>query len=232
MLNLKSFETELRKNVSKNFGPLLKSAVASEQAVIAKHLNPSSEEEFDSSTNWEIKLHISGLRNFSRRRLMCLIILSWFLPEITRWELQESLRAKLKEQNLFEWSSYIHSYELLVFKLANEDDFTLSDLFGNVLKSITCVRESDPQKFKSTLKGLKIHIFLGNKPKPKKKVFRRGYNDHGSEADPSQKARTEELQNEGTQFVLEEELRKTIREHRFSNQILIDLLRLEQGYRQ
>lgn len=127
-------------------------------------------------------------------------------------------------------ASYLHSWELCVFKLFQEDDLTLSDLFGNVLKYERNEKDKTGKIHKVKM-DLNISLFLWTKPNPRKKVFRRGYNDHGSLADPNEKARTQELKNELSQFVLEEELKQQMRELRFENQILFDLLRLEQGYR-
>jgi len=119
--------------ITRTFSALLERSVALEMAVISKHLNPKDDKEYQRSVNREIKLTIKGVKSFSQRECLLLSILSHWLPPLTAFELQESLRSKFLKQEYFNFYSYLENKTLCLYKIYREDDYTLNDLFGNIL---------------------------------------------------------------------------------------------------
>jgi len=215
----------LERRCQELFRPVVEKAAASELVVVSKHLKSLNEDWEGPDVNQEIRLFLR-VPKFSKRRILRLCILSWYLPEVTRWELQESLRSKMKETNLLQMGSYLHSKQLCLFKLYLEDDLTHNDLFGNLLVKNYKVREPNSNKIRFIEVREEVFLYLWTRPKPKKKEFKRGYNDHGSLADTSETARRDavnwQLQSE---MAWENSLRKANREITFQNNIQTDLIR-------
>lgn len=226
MVSFEAFEENLRNHVLTNFRSLLEQSKAEEAVTIAKHLNVSSNADFDLSVNREIRLHLKVDR-FSQRNITMLSILSWFLPEITRWELQESMRFRIKMNNMVGAESYLYSYNLCVFKLYRMDDYTHSDIFGNIL---------DPRVLQGAVLGdrksfrrLRVWLYLPWKQRPETGERKRGYNDHGSLANASSQARNEANQASVLE-IQTEELRRTTMRQKHKVSLLLDLARIiEEG---
>jgi len=164
-------------------------------------------------------------RGQGERLLACLAILSWYLPDLTRFELQEYLRKKTREHQLLHLETYLQTKNLMVYCLYREYDFKRNDLFGNIL-----VPRGRSGQILSATKPNEMNIFIGLRTKPEPKFFqrKRGYTDHGSKADIGLRARREA--NTGTyEELLEIELARIKRELQIQNLVLHRKLELSQG---
>jgi hypothetical protein len=192
---------------------------------VAKHLHLEvADYGLELMQNRQIRLKMPKLQG--ERTLVCFAILSWYLPEITRWEVQEYLRKKTREHNILNLESYLQTKELMLFCLYREYDYTHNDLFGNILVPRGKQGEILPRG--SNKQPLEISLYLCERPKPKTTERKRGYTDHGSAADISVRARKEA--NQGTyEEQLEIELRRSTRELTIRNFNLQRILELRQG---
>jgi len=163
-----------------------------------------SSKEINEIPDVNLELRILVPRAFTRRSLLKYAILSWYLPEVSRFELQEYLRRTAERINYPELTIYINSREICFSALFLEYDYRKNDLFGNILQpgvyiwknntllsseylEFRDLSESEKKVF-SKEKDLRsktavpdqILLIPVHPRKPKKKVFRRGYNDHGS----------------------------------------------------
>jgi len=198
-----TFCSELDKQVRLKFFNLIERSEAEEQAVISKHLKlledglgETSEEEDWKSPNpmwFEIRLP----RNFSKNFLIKYALLSWYLPEITSFELREIIRKRATEKGFFELASYCHSKKLCSLAFFREIDLTKSELFGNIIQegSIEISKFSDPDSGQLKTKRIRIPDFcflvLRSPQRATPRVFRRGYNDHGSTTPDDRKGRND-----------------------------------------
>jgi len=105
--------------------------------------------------------------------------------------LKEILRRRALEKGFWEIESYLYSQELCFRALFLEIDLKHNDLFGNLLKKGTFVwRNFAKATGEDSIEGEsprrkafvpdKIHLTLKTPGKSKRKIRRRGYNDHGS----------------------------------------------------
>jgi hypothetical protein len=152
----------------------------------------------------EIKIKYPKL--FSKRNLIKYSILSWWLTPIAKFELQEILQKKSIQLHFPEIQAYLYSKECMLATLFLENDLKHEDLFGNLLTSGIYENVIDPSgKRRRVRKSDFVTLYLQFRKKPKTKVFRRGYNDHGSMADPNKKAIREEefIENSSKQYEIE-----------------------------
>jgi len=136
---------------------------------------------------------------YSNRFLKKYAIISWFLPTYTQWELREVLRQRAIEKQFPELGSYLQSKKCCLMTLYLQTDLTHSDLFGNLLKTNTSFQKitikKDPENGDSENGTKKVPVTdfctlaLVRPAKAKPKVFRRGYNDHGSYREDHEKGR-------------------------------------------
>lgn len=185
----------LDKHINKTFATLLKQSEAENQAVISKHLEAQSKKVLEvQEIGEEITLRVPRL--FKKEYIIKYSILSWYLDPWTQFELQEFLRKKCTQLGFFEIEAlYLYSKELMLYTIFSENDCSHGSLFGNILQpgvyeNITVI---SPEKTKKLRVKKSDFIFLSLKQRkpPKKKVYRRGYNDHGSMPPWDKKARTE-----------------------------------------
>lgn len=183
------FYKGLEKHVKKTFGELLESSAAEEQDVLAKLQNPSTWTDSDVvEPNLEIRLVYPKI--FSERTWVKFAVLSWFVNPATQFELQEVLRKKGEQLKIRNFKSYLESKKLMVFTLFLEANFRSNDLFGNILQPGTMENYRDSEgKKKRVLRKDVLKLTLQRPKKAKKKVFRRGYNDHGSLPAADERAR-------------------------------------------
>jgi hypothetical protein len=116
--------------------------------------------------------------------------------------------------------SYIYSYNTCIWKLWRCDDYDYNDLFGNVLDNR--ILENSVLGDRSTFRRLQCFLYRKNKPKPRTVARKRGYDDHGSLANTSVKARAKANQ-EGAPDPLEEQIRKNTKNLKFKVTLLLDL---------
>lgn len=174
------FKYGLEKHISKTFSNLLLRSEAEEQAVITKHLQPT-ESSNGGMIEKGLELQIKIPRVFRKRDLIKYSILSWYVPSLTQFELQEILRQKSVQLHLPEIQSYLYSKEVMLATLYLEIDYNKNDLFGNILQNgiYNFIRTDDGKRKKIKIKD-QIILSTKHRNKPRKKVYRRGYNDHGS----------------------------------------------------
>lgn len=225
MRDLDLFQENLDNRIQKIFHRTISQSLAEETGVISKHLNLEIEGyDIDQQANHEIILVKPKSQN--RRTLAVMAILSWYLPSITRTEVQEYLRKKVIEHQQFYLYSYLESKEQMVYNLFREYDYTLSDLFGNILKPRKPNGElSDKGK---KVDEMNIKIVLREKRYPIYSAYKRGYNDHGSRADISVKARAKANELSYSE-ILEIELNKSKKLLTISNICLLRRLEREMG---
>ena len=202
------FSKGLEKHILKTFSPLLESSAAEEQDVIAKSLDSSSSRKARLlEPNLEIRLIYPKI--FSERVWIKYCILSWFVGPYTQFELQEVLRKKGDQLKVQNYESYLESKDLCFFSLFLELNVKHSDLFGNILQPGVTenARDSEGKKIRLNKKDV-LKLTLRSQPKAKKKVFRRGYNDHGSLPAADERARREANEFKGSQEQWNLELEK------------------------
>lgn len=212
MISLSEFQDSLQKRLKAIFHQTIEKSLAEEQGLIAKHFNLEVEGYgLKLMRNNEVRLKIPKCQK--RRTLTLLAILSWYLPDLTRFELQEYLRRKAVEHEFYFLSSYLRTLELMIYSLYREYDFTRSDLFGNILVSRSQSGRICPS---GTGNSLKIFVYLQAKRPEIRAQRKRGYTDRGSTADISTKARREaDMGTYEEQLEIENERSK--RSLRFSN---------------
>jgi len=173
--------------------------------------------------NREIRLRFP--KGQGERTLACLAILSWYLPDLTRFEVQEYLRRKTREHEQYHLQAYLQTKELMIHCLHMEYDYSRNDLFGNILVPRGTAGQILPASMENKMQ---IYIFLGTKPEPRSSQRKRGYTDHGSRADISVRARREA--NTGSYAeLLEIELERNRRSLLIQNLILSRQLEMCQG---
>lgn len=179
-----NFKEGLEKHIQLRFHSLLVQCEASELVVTntlrtlkfrdAKGIHDLQFEPF------EIKLRIN--RPLQQGQILQLAILSWWCPPLTQFELQESLRKECTSNlSIFDYQIYLESKELCLAALFLETHVSKRTLFGNILTGKYRVRQRVPgEKTITFLKNLKVQLEIELYREPRKKVYRRGYNDHGS----------------------------------------------------
>lgn len=195
------FKVEVERNIRKTFKTLIKDSEAAEEAVVTKHQKISGS--LESVTDWDydtkesifflenpIEYKLSFPRTYNKRALIKYAILSWFLPTHTAWELRESISKRAREKQFWEIGCYTYSFDCCLQALFQEVDLSHSDLFGNILKNNTSpVRHKiSSAQGKDVLEKSEIKkwvtdfciLDLAIPAKEKTRVYRRGYNDHGS----------------------------------------------------
>lgn len=225
------FVKGLEKHIHKTFDSLLKQSEAEEHAVISKHLKLVSESfAHPDKAGSEIKLSVP--RIFKKSDIIKYSILSWYCTTWTRFELQEFLRKKCTQLRLFEIETlYLYSKELMLYTLFRENDCTHGNLFGNILQPGIYINN-----YYQDFEGIKkirlkksdfIKLVLSTRTKPKKKVFRRGYNDKGSLPPFDKRARIE-ANTESLTFY-EKELERNREQLLAKNKQLQFLLEMNEG---
>lgn len=117
---------------------------------------------------------------YRKKDLVKYAILSWYLPEWTKFELQEFLRQKSAQLHFPEVGSYIYSKEVMLASLYRENDYKKNDLFGNILqKGVFVWQQTSSGRIRIKQPDL-CFISTKRRKKARPKVYRRGYNDHGS----------------------------------------------------
>lgn len=198
--NFIKFCNELDNWLLKQFPTVFaKNTVAVEEAIIAKHLQSSFKEEEDipelRTTNDYFKIRIPDVH--SKRSLLKYCILSWSLPPLARFELQEVLRKRSQQHHFFELISYLQSKEVCYCLLFLETDYRLNDVFGNILQPRSNIWVKTPSGGRQRISVPdEIILELRHQPTPRRKIRRRGYNDHGSMADDSERARRKALEED------------------------------------
>jgi len=203
------FRKGLDKQINKTFSLLLEKARVEEQDIINKHLKVYLEEleDTDRQSNREIK--VSFERVHTRNDLLKFCILSWYLPEITRYYFQDELRETIEKTNFYEFKIYLESNELCLFTLYRENHVSHISLFGNILNDKITKRINLPQgKTVRVKKKFFIKLVLSEKSVPKKKTFKRGYDDHGSLAPQSRSIERKELSMDLNNQNLQEEIER------------------------
>jgi len=213
-----SFCAEVEKAIRTTFHAFLQQSVADELAVTSKHLRlqemidsgPKKKKKNEESdfglTPGPIWFEVRLPRCYSKRFLIKYSILSWFLPELTAWELRETIRRRASEKQYYEIECYIYSKDCCMLALFQEVDLRHSDLFGNLLKSsYTYIRPTFDKQQEATLSQQDrvkrkvadfCSLLLVRPKKSLPKTFRRGYNDHGSKAPDDVRIRREEFQKD------------------------------------
>lgn len=224
----KVFKSEVKKIVFKYFRNLINASEAEEKAVISKHRKLSGIDipntrrrrkrqkiQFTEIFSDPVEYKVDFPRTFNKRALIKYAILSWFLPEFTSWELRETIRTRAFEKQYVELSCYTHSYDCCMKALFQKVDLSHSDLFGNLLKQTTSpirVRLSkaqgedalDRESLKRQVADfVALRLILPGKAVPK--VFRRGYNDHGS-CRPNDKSGLGEYTEDDSLEILQEHI--------------------------
>lgn len=177
---LLNFRAGLEKYINANFSSELKRSAAEEQAVIAKSLGLSSKESNEiPEVNSEVRLVYPKI--FSWRVWIKFAVLSWFLKPYSQFELQQVLEKKAAQLRIQNYQSYLYSFDLCCVALLTSPEVSTNDLFGNILQPGTreWILTAEGKKMRVSKPDL-IILTLRSQRKPKKKVFRRGYNDHGS----------------------------------------------------
>jgi len=228
------FCTQVEKKVRKVFHDLLKKSEAAEQAVLAKSLrllggDLTEEEEIEetgtATVHWfEVELP----RSYQKRFLIKYSILSWYLPVQTGFELREILQKRALEKQYIEIASYCYSKECCLRALYMEIDLRHNDLFGNLLKepmsyisrTYQVSPTEEPRRVKFRVADSVI-LKLRSPRRARPKVYRRGYNDHGSTTPDDKKGRND-FRNDYTSTQIQRliELRRTILHLQISNRIL------------
>jgi len=196
------FCQELERVVKKVFAKLLSDSEAAEQAVLTRSSwYFGSDLETGEFTEGEVIHHTLGVkfpRVFTKRGLLKYAILSWFLPDQTRFELQEILLQRAKQRNFPEIASYCYSKKFCLKALFLEIDLSLTDLFGNLLREgsyinrPSCVQiPGEPNLSKRVKVPDSVKLILLLPKKKKRRTFRRGYDDHGSTTPDDKKGRKE-----------------------------------------
>jgi len=197
------FVEQIRRNIGKTFQYLLEKSEAEEQAAVTKHLQLTGALESIPFKDIDDGKHLPKYqslqrsfvlvmpRTYRKRDLIKYAILSWFLPEITSWELRETIRARALEKQFWEIGCYTYSLDCCMMALYQEVDLSHSDLFGNILKNnVSWIKTVlDKSLTNEEIKEVKMkrypvidfcHIELRTIAKSRPKQRRRGYNDHGS----------------------------------------------------
>lgn len=188
-LSFEKFRIDLEKFIIKNFSELCQTAEVREKDIISKHLQPNFIDELDVQENEGTDYLLNIPRFFKKREILKYCILSWFVPFLTQFEVQEYLRRKARALNYHEIEIYLHSKELCAFTLYREYDYSLSDVFGNILKKGVSVIRKDLKN-----KKIRVHckdfLFLTIRRNPIaiKPERKRGYDDHGSLPSESEKS--------------------------------------------
>lgn len=195
-MSFPNFVKGLEKHIDKVFGQLLQNSCARNLDVVSKHLENRTlgiEKDINQWNNSEIRLSIPKI--FKKDYILKYAILSWYLDPHTRFELQEFLRNRCTQQSLFEFKFlYLESKELLLYTLYRENDCKHGHLFGNILQPGVYetikynLPDGSPEEIRR-VKDDRFVLFEYIQPKTKKPAFKRGYNDHGSQAPDDVKVR-------------------------------------------
>jgi hypothetical protein len=182
--DFQDFNKGLENYIQLIFSSTLQQCEASEQVVT----NTLQSLEFRTSDGkhdlryepFEIKLRVN--LPLQKNQLLQLCILSWWMPPITKFELQEFLRKSCRQNlNFFDYQIYLNSKELCLAALFLETHVSKRTLFGNILTGKYMLRQKDSTGRKLVSKHkLKVLLEIELHKKPRKKEYRRGYNDHGS----------------------------------------------------
>lgn len=220
----------LEQRIHSVFGPLLNSVAAQEQTVISKQ-SYALAQSFDYPELSGCEIRVKYPKLFSKRNLIKYSVLSWWLTPIAKFELQEILQKKAIQLHFPEIQSYLYSRECMMASLFLENDLKHEDLFGNLLTNGIYENIVDTNgKHKRLHKSDFVTLYLQFRKKPNAKVFRRGYNDHGSMADPDKKAIRDEEYIELSTKQYELELQRTkesLLSKTLINEMLIFLNELE-----
>lgn len=236
----KGFENHLHKCDA--LQRILKSAEASEKVVIDTLCSQSYVKKEKKKTRtdkdlpsrsfdlldltYEIQLDIT--RPLNRRSLLNYIVLSWELPPLSRFELQESLRALCTQQlQFYSYQIYLESKELMLAALYRETHVSQRTLFGRVLdfRNHRKVGKDEQGKPKFVVEDLKCKLRVRvNFPSKRSETRRRGYNDHGSLAREDIRKLREEIATEGIRLQAELERK------RLNSKIELAHLRMELCY--
>lgn len=206
--SLFNFKKGLEKHIEKTFASLLKEARAEEQAVITKHLKLLEESSVKTKKQPHHEIVLQFPRLFSVRNIIKYAVLSWWLPDWTRIELQEVLRIKALKLDYPEVGAYLYSRELCIFALYRETDCSHSDLFGNLLQNGVFENINTAEGSRRIKKPDLIRLKIKFDPSPLRVNRKRGYNDHGSYSSISERARKVADQSAGQALQLEIELKR------------------------
>lgn len=185
---LRQFKRSLEKFVrtKPNLRNLIVDCAASELAVtntLCKGFTIYSEQRVDLTRNpYEIFLRIS--RPLNAKTLLQYCILSWYLPDLSKFELQESLRKECTQNlDFYDYQIYLMSEDLMLAALLQETHVSRRTLFGNILTGTMSVKMLGTDgTSKVRQRPLILRLGIKVSPEPRRKIRRRGYNDHGSRA--------------------------------------------------
>jgi hypothetical protein len=190
------FSKGLDSHIQKTFAGLLKKSTADDQAFVAKHLQIEPYFELDGSLiNSEIRIKTPPLN--SPRTILKYAILSWYLPDLSRFYLQEKLLQQTIRNHFWQIRVYLRSQKDCRIALLAELDYKLNDIFGNILQPGVHINRIAPDgsKYRENCPDL-IKIGLQRPNRPKRTIRRRGYKDHGSLPDASTRAIRKGLQED------------------------------------
>lgn len=205
----KGFEKFLQ--TSTRLQEVLNSAAASELVVTNTHLQGFIQVDGKrrqlSEINYEHRLRIS--RPFNSQLFLQYAILSWYLPPISRFELQESLRNYCTHDlNYWDYQIYLESQDLMMAAIFRETHVTHRTLFGNILTGYYFQKVTENGKTRTIKSKVRIKLTIEVPSRTRPKVYRRGYNDHGSSAPEDKKILRRELETEGNKIQSEIELER------------------------
>lgn len=208
-MDFHSFIQEVDSQVIQIFGDQINVSSAEEMACLTKPFQLTEETDESEYERWRNYSYSLGkLPRLTKLNWRLLAILSWYLPEVTGWELREYLLKRNQELRIKEMESYLQTKNLMLFILFKQYDFTHSTLFGNVLRP----RRSDgtPFRDKSSKNQLCIVLRQRRRPRRRRSERKRGYPDHGSRQDEHKKGRFE-IDNSGLKQLEIEEQRTLFR---------------------
>lgn len=228
MSNFSSLKKGLEKHINKEFHNLIRTSEASEQIVVSTHLSTDCTDQVLRSREEEYYSLCLPKNLFTKRSLIKYAILSWFLPPLTQFELQEILRSKARAQHYIEIESYIYSYELCALAIYLETDYSQNDVFGNILQEGNMVNGFDLSGKKKKVNSRDYcFLNLNRKSRIRRPQRKRGYNDHGSSASLQTKVIKKLNQEYGSQKSYQRELELTSYHLQTENRILMLLSILE-----
>jgi hypothetical protein len=185
-------------------------------------------------TNWylrEKEINLCYPKLFAERDLVKYSILSWYLPPHTAFELQEVLRNKASKFRFEKLEVYLQSKKLCLLALFLRTDYSLNDIFGNILRNKTWVYFLNILTHKKEKMEVSdfCYLKLTKRPRPKWIERKRGYNDHGST--PSERAKVQRILNRdyGDQVFLEYERKRTEFQLLSKNRVLLLQMKLMEG---
>ena len=218
MSNFDQFQKGLDQHILRTFHVFLTECEAEDQAITSKHLQFDQGELKGELSREKEEIRLKFPKIFSRKNLLKYSILSWYMPFLTRFELQEVIRRKAEAAQFSEIKIYLHSKKVCAFALFRETDYSLNNVFGNILQKGIFINLKDDFNKNHRIKSKDFcYLTLQRKPKVLIAERKRGYNDHGSLPSDSERNYKEVNRVYGNLHFLE------IEQKRLNFQILSDI---------